>query len=325
MTLLESAQAQKEVTINSALNLLDGQVLVYKGLYSSSAAYKPNAVVKDGAGAHYVCILAGTGQALTNASYWTPLGGGGAGGSLTIQDDGASQGTAGTLNFGTGVSATVSGGVATITASGGGGGYGIGEWAPSPADAYDDEFNSGTLDTTTKWSWVNQAGATGTLGRGHLRLAGVSGSALLHALVQPVSGATWRVETKLALPWDRSNHNVRAGLYLYDSVSTKLEKIDLMWQGTYHQIGLERWTNPSTYSSSVIGVTMPEGVWYLAAEKTASGYKYEVSQDGANWWTFHTTDTAWGAYDRVGPGLTYGALPAGKICVGSFNFCRKVA
>jgi hypothetical protein len=50
------------------------------------------------------------------------IGGGGGGGTIAIQDEGASQGSAGTLNFvGSGVTAAVGGGVATITVTGGGG------------------------------------------------------------------------------------------------------------------------------------------------------------------------------------------------------------
>jgi hypothetical protein len=82
--------------------------------------------------------------------------GGGGGGSLTIQDEGSSQGTATTLNFtGAGVQATVSSGTATINVTGGGGGSAI--------TVQDEGSNIGTAATT--FNFVG-AGVQATYGSG---------------------------------------------------------------------------------------------------------------------------------------------------------------
>lgn len=68
-------------------------------------------------------IGAGNTFAVNGSTVNISIAGGGGGGSLTIQDEGSSQGTATILNFtGAGVNATVSSGTATINVPGGGGG-----------------------------------------------------------------------------------------------------------------------------------------------------------------------------------------------------------
>ncbi len=62
--------------------------LVWKGAYDNSTAYTPDDVVSSG-GASYICILASTGNAVSNGTYWNLLAQGGTdvGTTITTQGD----------------------------------------------------------------------------------------------------------------------------------------------------------------------------------------------------------------------------------------------
>ena len=62
--------------------------LVWRGAYDNSTAYTPDDVVSSG-GSSYICILASTGNAVSNSTYWNLLAQGGTdvGTTLTTQGD----------------------------------------------------------------------------------------------------------------------------------------------------------------------------------------------------------------------------------------------
>ena len=62
--------------------------MVWRGAYDNATAYTPDDVVSSG-GSSYICILASTGNAVTNTTYWSLLAQGGTdvGTTLTTQGD----------------------------------------------------------------------------------------------------------------------------------------------------------------------------------------------------------------------------------------------
>ena len=62
--------------------------MVWRGAYNNATAYTPDDVVSSG-GSSYICILASTGNAVSNATYWSLLAQGGTdvGTTLTTQGD----------------------------------------------------------------------------------------------------------------------------------------------------------------------------------------------------------------------------------------------
>ena len=62
--------------------------MVWRGAYDNATAYTPDDVVSSG-GSSYICILASTGNAVSNATYWSLLAQGGTdvGTTLTTQGD----------------------------------------------------------------------------------------------------------------------------------------------------------------------------------------------------------------------------------------------
>ena len=62
--------------------------MVWRGAYDNATAYTPDDVVSSG-GSSYICILASTGNAVSNATYWSLLAQGGTdvGATLTTQGD----------------------------------------------------------------------------------------------------------------------------------------------------------------------------------------------------------------------------------------------
>jgi hypothetical protein len=61
--------------------------MVWRGAYNNSTAYTPDDVVSSG-GTSYICILASTGNAVTNTTYWNVLAeGGDVASTLTTQGD----------------------------------------------------------------------------------------------------------------------------------------------------------------------------------------------------------------------------------------------
>ncbi len=61
--------------------------LVWRGAYDNSTAYTPDDVVSSG-GTSYICILASTGNAVTNTTYWNVLAQGGTDVSTTLTTQG---------------------------------------------------------------------------------------------------------------------------------------------------------------------------------------------------------------------------------------------
>ena len=61
--------------------------MVWRGAYDNATAYTPDDVVSSG-GSSYICILASTGNAVTNTTYWNVLAeGGDVASTLTTQGD----------------------------------------------------------------------------------------------------------------------------------------------------------------------------------------------------------------------------------------------
>ena len=46
--------------------------MVFRGAYNNATAYTPDDIVTSG-GTSYICILASTGNAVTNTTYWNVL------------------------------------------------------------------------------------------------------------------------------------------------------------------------------------------------------------------------------------------------------------
>lgn len=194
-----------------------------ENINSSSLTVSRNGLNIDGAASNLTLTQNQGVYVTTNGTnYFTSRGVGSGGGGITLETNGTTNGSQTILNLiaGTGITLSDNGsGGITITATGGGGGapttdvyvlgtadytnlansvvnptaaFGV-DVAPVSAGSLDDEFNGSTLNTSTRWTWVNQSTATATVKNSILNL------------IDPASSPdNWRVilQTAPATPWE---------------------------------------------------------------------------------------------------------------------------
>lgn len=181
---------------------------------------------------------------------------------------------------------------------------------PATADSLDDEFDGATLNTSTKWTWVNQGSATATLKNSALILKAPAGSGNnMRMVVQTPPSPTYRISTKDIRGADTPKANPNGGLCLRDSSGGKCIKFGLTGQSTgWWKLKVDRMTNFSTFSveawASVENDNWAEGgaPIYLRITNDGTNLNFSASNDGVNWlqvWT-ETIATFISAVDQVG-------------------------
>lgn len=90
------------------------------------------------------------------------------------------------------------------------------DWPPASAGSLDDEFTGTSLDTTTRWSWVNQGSASVTVADSivDLLVPAASGDNE-RGVFQTLPSPTWEVTAKISVTAIPANFML-GGLALYD-------------------------------------------------------------------------------------------------------------
>ena len=191
-------------------------------------------------------------------------GGGGAG--LALQVGGSPQ-SAGTLNFASGFTGSVSGGVLTVTAAGGAG---------------HDNFIAHGLSApmASSFAWINQGSATATnLTNGPLQFvypAAASLSLAFFGEAVPVS-APWTTTGELAITQANSNAHV-AGIAVSDGT-----KFLVLYLGP-NGVTVQGWTSTTSGGSDNYSTawTIPGPVIFMRIYDDGTDYNFQISGDGTS-------------------------------------------
>ena len=290
----------------------------------------------------------------TDANYYTFITVTGTG-TVTVTPATGTINGAGTLVLASGLSAflfwTGSAWLAMVTNTGGGGGaptageYIVGassaylpdaavipslylgpDVLPASPNAFDDEFSGSSLSGS--WTWANQGSATASVSNSLLGLQtpGHSGPQLRY-IYQAAPATPWRITAK-CLTFNGNNgasNFVHNGMLLGDT-SAKLETLDIASSGNNTTgIGVNRWTNATTYSAGE-GI----GFWtsnptYLSIEDDGINLTFWSSPDGVNFMQqYQESRTAWFASGptKIGLFLDVETVPAYALL--SCDWIRRV-
>ncbi len=221
----------------------------------------------------------------------------GGSGSLAVQDEGVAQGSAGTVNFtGSGVSASVSGGVATVN-------------IPGAAAAAELDYSPPTLATHAterKTATSFTASASDVSGKGlTLNLNPTGAGDKVIARLKAAPSAPFTIIARLR----HTAHNTTAdaGIILYNSSNGRsIRLLELSTSQVFSQSwsGLE--TFNATIASSTTGQAADLHVWLKVTVDGSGNVAFFFSRDGGYWRAVGTTTlaayltAAGGSLDEVG-------------------------
>ncbi len=198
----------------------------------------------------HVCQITSNSKGLVTSQTAVGIAGGG---SLAVQNNGTAQGTASTINFATNMTATVSGGVATVSSSGTGGGA---------------QSSTQLTDFATTFTPATATIAAGTWGIGTATYSLPGITATVNSL--SVSGAS--NSSPITLTVSSTN-----GLHNGDTVMVSGVNGNTAANGTWAvvvdngtQIDLQGSTGNGTYSSGGIVAGSGNGVAYIEANDSGS-------------------------------------------------------
>jgi len=175
----------------------------------------------------------------------------------------------------------------TLASGSGGGGAPGPDDVPASPNALDDEFNDdGAIDG--KWSWVNQGAGTAINRQGHLVLtapASGAGTSDWHIIQQAIAAGDFDVTVKLAPGFAAANY-LTIALIVSSSIG-ELVLIMLGFGGSpvaeHYQLYKGKYTNPTTFVSSVLLRNNMVGPAYLRASRVGANLNFYFSHDGVVW------------------------------------------
>jgi hypothetical protein len=271
----------------------------------------------------------------------------GGGSTVDIEDEGAAEGAADTIDFtGSGVSVTFAGGTATVDIPGGGGSipterewlteeYETRDYPASPNATYDDEFNDETgmsgsgngLDA--RWNWRNQGSATSTFPKAGWMTLTCPSAAVNWRILEIAAFADGTYEAHIAGEGayaTGASTGFHAAVVLVDGTNGDFYNFGMATDNTTMFYGLvQRWTNVTTFNSNVQanGVARPAPTSiYLRVTKSGTTLGFWYSEDGVGWVRSATITDAVSA-TRIGVAATdVGSTGIAKVHV---DYFRKVA
>lgn len=204
-------------------------------------------------------------------------------------------------------------------------------WPPSSANAMDDEFTAGSLNTATLWTWQNQGTRTATLSKSHAKLSFVSpgaGDNWGH-ITQPAPATPWTMETRIAWNGSTSSNFTYGGLVLRESGTGKFIAFALDNSG----ISPNHWTNNTTFGSGGLGGAT-YGTWpapfrgsyvYLRAQDDGTNLVLTSSIDGVTYQPIASEGRT--VFMAGGPnqvGLGFGTNIASGTCNMDVDYFRRI-
>lgn len=158
---------------------------------------------------------------------------------------------------------------------------------PQPAvpGSLNDEFIGSSLNTSTRWTWVNQGAATATVGNNILFMtAPVNAGTNIRFIYQAAPGTPWQVTAKIALDFPFAAQG-NAGLVLADATG-KLIFLGMNFAGTNFNLDVLRYTNVTTFSAAAF-----TGAWAQVNAMTGGWFWLSIKDDGANLTYYFSTDS----------------------------------
>jgi hypothetical protein len=131
-------------------------------------------------------------------------------------------------------------------------------------DPLNDNFSGLYLDLAgtrfagaSKWSWVNQSGATAVQQDGRLWLSlPAAGSSLIAGIVQTLPSGAWCYRAVITHRNAAGTSQSTVGLGLYESATGKVESLTTgYYSGASPRIWAQKWTNPTTFNADRLTFT----------------------------------------------------------------------
>lgn len=156
---------------------------------------------------------------------------------------------------------------------------------PTSANAMDDEFEAGSLDS--KWAWRNQGGASISFSDGAaIILAPNSASIQQRIIEQAAPAGAWKIRCKVN-QWIATGNYTRTGLCVIRSASSKMLAVD-----TAYSTGFKHEANSWNVAGSYIGGISSGGTGSINFLGDAWMPMYlEIEYDGSSVYTFRVSKT----------------------------------
>jgi hypothetical protein len=158
---------------------------------------------------------------------------------------------------------------------------------PASPNSLNDEFNA-ALNTSTKWSWVNQGSATASDSGGWLALTAPAASGdSLKMLAQSSPSTPYTVTAKLCM-MGNSQYNT-AGLGFRESGTSKIEVIRLATANAGSVPGtlVTRFTDSTSFSANQVSISLFQGCQYQRINADGINITFYYSWDGVNFYQFY--------------------------------------
>ena len=173
--------------------------------------------------------------------------------------------------------------------------YGSANNAPASPKSLDDEFPGSSLNTSTRWTWVNQGSATATVANSYLSLAapntGSAGTGSWNYIYQTAPATPWTVTMVMSFNAPNINYTY-GGLVLSDSTG-KLVTFGPLYDTDFGNavVAVDHYASPTSYTStpfsvkSIAGVSAPV---YLRIQDDGTNLNFSMSMQGQGYVLLYT-------------------------------------
>lgn len=193
------------------------------------------------------------------------------------------------------------------------------DYPPAVPNALDDEFYGNALDA--KWSWLDQGGATATVGDGVLSLRITETANRIRGIYQATPGGAFTVRAKVLRPQINGSLS-HSTLFVGQGAGASDDQHGLAWFNALH-FPLT-WASPSSAAVAWINIqvnSLYDHVYAEIASNGSTGLTVRGSFDGVTWfpWASQTI-----AYTPAIVGLGIGNN-TGDLSIHQFGWFRRVA
>jgi hypothetical protein len=184
--------------------------------------------------------------------------------------------------------------------------------APATAGSLDDEFGGSSLNTSSRWTWVNQGGATATVSKSILDLHDPTSTAVdnWRVIVQPIPTPPYQVTVKMvpSAGGTPANFNSPGGIVVTDGTTSGNKLIYFGFNFNSGQfLVVNHYNSFTSFNAQVASLawTWQPGTWmYLRYNDDGANVQFSWSTDGVVFHQlFQESRTAWLTPAQVGLGL----------------------
>jgi len=202
---------------------------------------------------------------------------------------------------------------------------------PESPNANDDEFNTGSLNTSVWSEWDVGGVMTPTVGTYGLKLShSVTTLDSLAGIHRSVPAGDWSITTKVSLAGTGTNYT-QGGIFLSEDIVANPSTADIRFFGILYannnefQVRVLRCSAYNSFTSNVFNLTtMGHAALYFRIRRISGTYFYDMSSDGLNWMQVYSESAPF-TVARMGL-CTNNPGSAGKLnTVCYFRFWRQTA